>query len=120
MDTSKYKKLLEAEEKRLLQGMDHADANERDLSGTGVEDWTDTAVRDEETSAQFRTLSTDSTNLNLVRDALKRIEDGTYGKCAVDGGPIEEARLNAIPWTPYCIKHEEQLEKKNPRPMPTL
>jgi DnaK suppressor protein len=55
-----------------------------------------------------------------VRDALKRIEEGTFGKCVVDGGAIEEKRLNAVPWTPYCLKHEQLLEKEHPRRMPTL
>jgi DnaK suppressor protein len=62
----------------------------------------------------------DSTTLNQVRDALKRIEEGTFGKCVIDGGAIEEKRLQAMPWTPYCLKHEQILEKEQPRRMPTL
>jgi RNA polymerase-binding transcription factor len=55
-----------------------------------------------------------------VRDALQRIEDGTFGKCIVDGGPIEEKRLEAIPWTPYCLKHERQNELSEPLETPSL
>ncbi len=120
MNTDTYKKLLEAEESRLLTGLKDARANERDLAGTDVEDWTDSSVRDEETAAQFQTSETDSDTLAEVQAALARIADGTYGKCSVDGGPIEEARLKAIPWTQYCLKHEELREKKHPRAMPTL
>ena len=120
MNTDAYKKLLEAEQSRLLEGLKDARANERELSGTDVEDWTDSSVRDEETAAQFHTSDMDSTALEQVQAALARIEAGTFGQCIVDGGPIEEARLKAIPWTPYCLKHEEALEKKHPRPMPTL
>jgi DnaK suppressor protein len=35
--------------------------------------------------------------------ALKRIEDGTYGTCVVCGKPIGDERLEALPWTRYCI-----------------
>ncbi|OGE81794.1 MAG: hypothetical protein A3H72_02865 [Candidatus Doudnabacteria bacterium RIFCSPLOWO2_02_FULL_48_8] len=39
-----------------------------------------------------------------VDSALKRIEDGTYGKC-VKGDDIEEGRLLAIPEADTCIEH---------------
>ena len=39
-----------------------------------------------------------------VQGALERIEDGTYGVCAECGGKIAEARLEALPYTPYCIE----------------
>jgi hypothetical protein len=41
-----------------------------------------------------------------VEDALKRIDDGTFGQCTVDGGLIDARRLDAVPWTPYCSTHE--------------
>lgn len=41
--------------------------------------------------------------LNDVREALNRIEQGTYGNCQECGSPIAEARLDALPYTPYCI-----------------
>ena len=36
--------------------------------------------------------------------------DGTYGQCLIDGGPIDPKRLEDVPWTPYCIKHQKLLE----------
>ncbi|HEX7450496.1 MAG TPA: TraR/DksA family transcriptional regulator [Pirellulales bacterium] len=38
-----------------------------------------------------------------VQGALERIEDGEYGACTECGGKIAEARLEALPYTPYCI-----------------
>jgi|SRR5579863_3931669 len=46
-----------------------------------------------------------------IRDALKRIEEGSYGFCVQCGQPIPEKRLEAIPWAAYCIKDEERREK---------
>ncbi len=121
MNTEPYKRQLQAEEKRLLKGIGRGEANARELSDApSTGDWSDASVADEEKDQQFGEAQTDSTTLSLVRAALKRIEDGTFGKCLVDGGPIEEKRLHALPWTPYCLKHEQQLEQKNPRRMPTL
>jgi len=58
---------------------------------------------------------TDSAILAQVRAALKRIDAGTFGKCVVDGSPIEEKRLQAVPWTPYCLKHQQELEQRRLR-----
>ncbi|HET9641270.1 MAG TPA: TraR/DksA C4-type zinc finger protein [Candidatus Paceibacterota bacterium] len=38
-------------------------------------------------------------------EALKRVEQGTYGKCEVCGKPIEEKRLEAEPAAITCIEH---------------
>ncbi len=40
-----------------------------------------------------------------VKDALARIESGTYGTCSVDGGAIEPERLDADPAAPTCAAH---------------
>lgn len=121
MNTEVYKQRLQAEEQRLAKSIDRADRNARDLSeGPSVRERADASVRDEEKDAQFQEAASDSTTLKLVRDALKRIEEGTFGKCVIDGGVIEEKRLHAVPWTPYCLRHERLLEKEHPRRMPTL
>ena len=41
--------------------------------------------------------------LGEVEAALRRIEDRTYGRCVACGGPIDPARLDALPWAALCI-----------------
>jgi DnaK suppressor protein len=50
------------------------------------------------------------TQLSLVRLALERLEDGSYGECAECGNTISPKRLEAVPWTPYCIGCQEKME----------
>jgi|SRR5262245_57657341 len=83
-------------------------------------DVADLSVADEEESQVFSEAELDATVLQQVRDALRRIEDGSFGRCVVDGGPIAQKRLEAVPWTPYCIKHQRLLEAASQRRMPTL
>ena len=40
-----------------------------------------------------------------IRAALERLDGGSYGVCAVCGQAIALGRLDARPWTPYCIDH---------------
>jgi len=46
-----------------------------------------------------------------IHEALKRIQDGTYGVCEGTGDPIPKVRLKGIPWTRYCLKFAEMVEK---------
>ena len=41
--------------------------------------------------------------LAAIDEALKKIEDGTFGTCARCGKPIAEARLEAMPYATKCI-----------------
>lgn len=42
--------------------------------------------------------------------ALRRIRDGKFGTCERCGGSITQQRLNAIPFTRYCLHCEEAIE----------
>lgn len=120
MNTNEYKRRLLAEEQRLIRGIDEARDNAVNDRDTSVGDAADASVSDVATDEQFSMADRDTTLLDQVRAALQRIDDGTFGKCIVDGGPIEEKRLNATPWTPYCKKHQEALEASHPVQTPTL
>jgi DnaK suppressor protein len=78
------------------------------------------SVADAAASEAFTAAEQDSTILAQVIDALKRVDDGTFGRCVVDGEPIDEKRLEALPWTPYCLKHEALREASSGSKMPTL
>ncbi|MCU1449793.1 MAG: regulatory, yteA family protein [Acidimicrobiales bacterium] len=54
-----------------------------------------------------------------VEHALKRLDDGTYGTCEVDGKPIPEERLEALPATRFCLEHQSEAERQiqNSRPV---
>jgi len=50
-----------------------------------------------------------------MQEALKRIDDGTFGLCDSCGGPISEKRLQARHVTTLCIDcktKEEKMEKQ--------
>ena len=49
-------------------------------------------------------MESEDDTLGMIEGALERIEDGTYGKCVECGVRIPKTRLNAIPYTPLCIK----------------
>ena len=56
-------------------------------------------------------METEEGTLEAIESALERIEDSDYGTCVDCGGVISKKRLNAIPYTPLCIKCAEALEQ---------
>lgn len=49
--------------------------------------------------------------LEQINDALRRIENGSYGICQGNSKPIPKTRLAAIPWAKYCIECANLLGK---------
>ena len=50
--------------------------------------------------------------LGQVESALERIEQGAYGACVECEAKIPKTRLNALPYTPYCVKCASKLEAR--------
>jgi RNA polymerase-binding transcription factor DksA len=57
-------------------------------------------------------LSSDQNALYEIDQAIRRIQDGTYGICEATGQPIPEERLEAIPWTRFARDVEETMERQ--------
>jgi RNA polymerase-binding protein DksA len=51
-------------------------------------------------------------NLERINAALERIQNGKFGKCLVCSAEIPLPRLEALPFTLYCITCQKEIEKK--------
>lgn len=49
--------------------------------------------------------------LKAIEEALGRIKEGTYGRCAVCSSPISTQRLLAVPNANLCIRCQEEKER---------
>jgi DnaK suppressor protein len=59
-----------------------------------------------ERSSQRRTV------LRLIDAALRRIADGSFGRCIGCNEQIQDQRLQALPWTQFCLQCQGELEQK--------
>jgi DnaK suppressor protein len=48
--------------------------------------------------------------LRLVKDAIRRLQEGNFGDCMLCSDEIGGKRLEALPWTRYCIACQEKIE----------
>ena len=59
----------------------------------------------------FSQSNNDRQLLQMVESALQRLREGSFGECVNCGNEINPKRLEAVPWTRYCIECQEKLEK---------
>jgi DnaK suppressor protein len=46
-----------------------------------------------------------------VEEALGRIRNGTFGQCIQCDEEMQQKRLEAVPWTRYCLTCQEKQEQ---------
>src|SRR5580658_10315102 len=102
--------VLEKKRRDLLSDLARLEGEARDSGDVEVRDTIDDATAQQGSAEALEAITLESRTLEQVEDALKRVADGTYGKCIICGRPIEPARLAAIPWTPYCLEDQEKLD----------
>ena len=112
MNTERFKQRLLNKERELVEEMGRLEHDARDSGEAEVRDSIDDATSSQGTSEALQEDVLLSQTLTQVRDALVRIEDGTYGKCIACGRQIEAARLEAVPWAAYCLEDQEKQDKK--------
>lgn len=83
-----------------------------DISGHSMH-LADVASDNYERDFSISLVSNERKVISEIDDALKRIEEGTYGICQLCGEPISKIRLKAIPYAKYSKKCQEKLEKEN-------
>ena len=74
-------------------------------------DLTDRASRSHEKELSFLTDTQYRERLQKVQQALRRVRTGEYGRCAGCGDEINPKRLEALPWTQFCIECQQNLER---------
>ena len=62
-------------------------------------------------------LEHDEFQLERIDSALHSIEEGHYGTCAVCQQPIPYERMQAVPYTKYCKKHQPETVVSDNRPV---
>jgi len=79
---------------------------------TAKSDFTDRATEEIERSFELRTRDRERKLIEKINEALKRIDDGTYGYCEAIGDPISLKRLEARPVATLSLEAQEEHEKK--------
>jgi DnaK suppressor protein len=60
----------------------------------------------------IRNVDRDSSLLREVKDALRRIHEGSFGTCTDCEAAISPKRLAAVPWAACCIQCQDAVEQR--------
>jgi len=107
----KFKKIFESEKQKLL----FAGSVVRDDFSVNSDDRLDEidqAATDVDKEMRMRLCNREVLYIKKVEEALRRIEDGTFGECDECGEDIELRRLEARPTATLCVGCKEEQERK--------
>jgi DnaK suppressor protein len=113
MNPSRHRQELAAKEHELLNLLNRTATSGRQHERGGSDEG-DHSTFSQEKEALFTQAHLTTKILSEVRAALRRLDDGTYGLCEVDGAGIPEARLEALPWARCCCEHQTLLDNLSP------
>jgi DnaK suppressor protein len=107
-----FKKILEERQRVLRESVSRTEQDGRtaDVSDS-AQDIADRASSSYQKEFLFHQSNNDRQLLAMVDSALERIRQGSYGECVSCGNEINAKRLQAVPWTRYCISCQEKQEK---------
>ena len=77
---------------------------------TGVLDAAETSEADIQDDIEFALIQMKAETLTKIEEALRRLEEGTFGYCFECGEEISERRLRALPFAVRCKDCEEARE----------
>jgi DnaK suppressor protein len=81
-----------------------------DLSGYSLH-MADVATDNYDQELNLGLASSEQGILNLIDEALRRLDEGTYGYSTKSGKPISKKRLTAVPYAELTIEEQEEEEK---------
>jgi DnaK suppressor protein len=95
----------------LMEEVDRTVSHMKD-EAANFPDPNDRATQEEEFSLELRTRDRERKLIRKIEEALKRIEDGTYGYCLETGEEIGIKRLEARPVATLSIEAQERRERR--------
>ncbi len=115
-ELEKYKATLEARRARIAASLRNRDEIVIEKAADAIDEVQLAGERE----LAIRNLDRESVLFRQVRRALARIADGSYGTCMHCEEDISPKRLNAVPWTAFCIRCQEAADRHEFEPAESL
>ncbi len=106
-----YRDKLLVRREGLVGQVQAAEAYSRERDAEATQDPADMAANAYTKELMVSMSANDRQLLELIDAALDRIEEGKYGKCINCGQPIQEKRLEAVPWARHCLRCQDLNER---------
>ena len=106
-----FEDALRQKQQQLLDSYERDKAAGNAQPDDGIQDLADKAASAYSKELNFSLSDAERNLLMMIDEAFNRMKEGTYAICTNCGATIGEKRLQAVPWTPFCIDCQELQEK---------
>lgn len=106
-----FRKKLEARQQELRRVVSNTELAGRSADVETAQDIADKAASSYTKEFLFSQSNNERQLLHQVESALARIREGEFGNCVSCGKEVNPKRLEAVPWTRFCIDCQEKLEQ---------
>ena len=106
-----FRKRLEQKHAELLGVVSRIEQDGRVADEEGTQDPADKAANSYTKEFLFSQSNNERFLLQLVEEALKRLDSGGFGECVHCGGEMQQKRLEAVPWARHCVPCQEKQEQ---------
>ncbi|MDR0454854.1 MAG: TraR/DksA C4-type zinc finger protein [Deferribacteraceae bacterium] len=107
-----FRKKLHSMKDELISKLNERYNDALSFGNDGTQDSADEAYNIYNKNLMLEKVETDAIKLQLIEQALERIESGSYGVCIECEDDIEDRRLEFVPFARYCTDCKSELEKK--------
>jgi DnaK suppressor protein len=106
-----FRNILNTWKRDLMQEVDRTVLHMKD-EAANFPDPNDRATQESEFSLELRTRDRERKLIRKIEEAIKRIDDGSYGYCVETGEEIGIKRLEARPVATLCVEAQERRERR--------
>jgi len=107
----RFRERLESQRAETRQLLRRAEEEQKGLAGDRPPELGDFCIESAAREYLFERVSQQRRLLNRIERSLERIRSGTFGECITCGEEIPRKRLNAMPWTEYCLQCQDERER---------
>jgi len=106
-----YKEKLIQKKQEILEAYNKNKTYGKEADEDGAQDIADKASNSYTKEFLFSLSNNERDMLQLVDEALTRVEGRRFGVCVVCEDEVDRKRLDAVPWAKYCISCQEKQEQ---------
>ncbi len=106
-----YRKTLLEQKEKIVRKLSQFYNESKEVETDSAQDVVDKAESSYTKEFLLSLSDAEREQLRLLDAALRRLETPAFGLCQMCGKQIGKKRLNALPWTPYCIDCQQKKEQ---------
>jgi len=112
-EIERFERILKIRLNETLKSIDRLGDETRSINSDSPKDAGDRCIMSVSKESLFHQSGERRVMVRTIEAALARIQRGTFGSCMACGDVINARRLEALPWTRYCLRCQKGFEQRS-------